>query len=351
MSLNTINTALRKVCKPPLIISRFLYTKYLRETMQCFRIFVLQKFFFIGVKLFRVNFDYIFLVYPGIASDMDKFTPRWFAKSANHRTRIIVCGIITKPNNNIIGRGLVIAVPSTVKSMLRHKDDCLNIKNEVLSLAKKLSVKTVSIAGRGMSIFLRHNIPMNAPFVEGSKGMVFCTKTALQSVMQKHSMIEQHTNIVIFGAGRVGMNIYQFLQKKEFLNISIITTRDISNINAPQIRTPSLGLLNNADIIINISPKGSDIYPYIPDMKSEALILDDTHPRMMEIFLNIFIYRAALGLPGLKFIPPLSKYTPYATPGCVVESMVCAKYGMIVTQKEFNKKASSFGFYAYGIDR
>ncbi len=318
--------------------------KSLRMSLFLFVTLVVQKplTFFLSLK-YR-TFDYVFLVYPGTQRDLDGYCPRWLANSI-YRNKISFAGVITVPKTQTIGRGVIIVIPNTVKALLRSSDDCLVIKNELQKLAKKLSIKSVAIAGRGPSIFLRHGIELDGLFVPGAMGMVFCTVKSLEDIVKKHflSVSKSKLKICIFGAGRVGQTISDSLEDLSY-NVTIVKINSVFDKNSNVGFKDSKTIISESDIIIVISAKGSDIYPYMKDMKDGAVVIDDTHPRMKKTFDRGFVYRASLSLPGANFLPSLPNYNSDSIPGCVVEAMVKSSQGEFDSQESFNQKANTIGF-------
>jgi hypothetical protein len=295
------------------------------------------------------RFDYVFFVYPGTRSDMDGYMPRWMTKYSCLRTKIFIGGVVTIPKNKEIGRGLIVGAPSAVRSLIASQQECAILHKKTLRLAEKLSAKAIAIAGRGPSIFLHHNIPMTLPFVRGEKGMIFCTIMALQAAITKHDIVLENANVVIFGAGRVGKSIQEFFCMHN-CDAKNICAQSIFDTKKRALKDDMLELLHNADIIVVISAKGSDMYPYMKYLKDGAIIIDDTHPRMKRPFKRGFLYRASLSMSGLRFLPSLQAYTGKSVPGCVIEAIVYAKYEQnIADQIVFNELAKKIGLQVEGI--
>ncbi len=327
--------------------------KKLRNTAQMswvlFATFILQKPLLIIMKRLPSFFDYVFFVYPGEEKDMRGVVPSWFAKDPRYRTRIFFGGIITKAQTGLSGRGVVVGAPNMVRNMVASPEECKLLKQRLEEFAQAFSVNAVALAGRGPSIFLYHDIDLEKPFVKGRMGMVFCTIATLNAVAQKHSISLQNNKIVIFGAGDVGKSIANFLKEQD-CNVMTVTARSVFDKKNVIIANSDRDVLYNADIIIVISAKGSDIYPHMKHLKDGAIIIDDAHPRMLRTLKNGFVYRAALTIDGTRFIPQLPVYGKKSIPGCVVEAIVRATYGdEIVDQEDFNLKARTIGFRAFGI--
>lgn len=313
-----------------------------------FATFVLQKPLLIAANYLPSFFDYVFFVYPGTESDMNGVVPKWFAKNPRFRTQICFGGILTKANTGLSGRGIIVGAPNTVRNMVASEEECILLKQRLQEFADCFSVNAIAIAGRGPSIFLHHNIALDGSFVQGRKGMVFCTIMTLEAVAKKHQVSLQDVNIVIFGAGDVGKSIADFLTVQECKTI-IVTAQSVFDKGDIHVENSDIETLREADIIIVISAKGSDIYPHMKNLKDGAIIVDDTHPRMLRPFKRGFVYRAALTMNGSWFIPRLPVYGSKSIPGCVVEAMVHATHGEILNQKEFNIVAREIGLRAYDI--
>lgn len=293
-------------------------------------------------------FDYAFFVYPGKESDMDGYVPRSFANRKWGRTQIFFGGIITSPRDKSVGRGILIGAPSTVRSMVRSHDECKILEQRMRRIAEFFSIKKIAIAGRAPTIFLRHGIKLDTPFVHGEMGMVFCTIETLYTVIQKHGLSLKCVNIVVFGAGRVGKSITNFLSQEGCV-VTNIWSYSVFDKDNDRIEDNVIDVVRNATIIIVISAKGSDFYPYMKYVKNGGIIISETHPPMQRPFTRGSTYRAALSLNGMYFMPSLETYDTKSVPGCVVEAIVSAQYGEITDQRLFNIRAREIGFCAHNV--
>ena len=312
-----------------------------------FASFVLQKPLLRVGKFFSGRFDYIFFVYPGTKNDMRGVVPQWFCANKKFRTKIFLGGIVTSSKNYSVGRGIVVGAPNTVENMITSREECLILKKELEKIATSFGVKAIAIAGRGPSIFVRHGIRLNEPFVYGRKGMIFCTIETILTVTKKHSISLNKQKIAIFGGGYVGKSIAKFLTDLNCC-VSIVTARSIATYEkSAQVGNKDIDVLSQADIIVVISARGSDIYPYMQYFKDGAIVIDDAHPRMTRKFKRGFTYRAALTMDEAEFVPGLPVYGKKSIPGCVVEAIVTSQFGQITDQVIFNEKARDLGFKFY----
>ena len=294
-------------------------------------------------------FDYIFFVYPGKESDIGGYLPQFMANGSWYRTQIFFGGIITAAKGNRAGRGFLIGAPSTVRSMVRSKEECLILEQKMRYIANCFSIKKIAIAGRAPSIFLRHDIALEDPFVHGEKGMVFCTIEALYFVMNKHRLSLQNVHIAVFGAGRVGKSIFNYLLSEGCI-VTIIRAQSVFDQEEQKLPDDINDVLNKVDVVIVISAKGSDFHPHMRCLKEGVIVIGETHPPIMRSLKQGFLYRAGLSLNGLRFVPALETYSATSIPGCVVEAIVSAQYGNISDQKTFNQRAREIGFYACTVE-
>lgn len=309
---------------------------------------ILRRPFLWVMRLFPRSFDYMFFVYPGKESDMDGYLPRFFTNEWC-RTQLFFGGIITAPKGENCGRGILVGAPSTVRSMVRSDAECRVLQRRMKKISHSFSIKRVAIAGRAPSIFLRHGISLDNPFVHGEKGMVFCTIETLYSVAHKHGLSLEKANIAVFGAGRVGKSISAFLSEEGYA-VKSIRSRSVFDEKDSKLSDSISEVLKTADIVIVISAKGSDFHPYMKYLKDNAFVISETHPPIQRPFKRGTIHRAALSMEGLQFVPSLETYSATSIPGCVIEAIVFSKHGEITDQVLFNEKAREIGFRAGNVE-
>lgn len=294
-------------------------------------------------------FDYVFFVYPGRDSDIGGYLPEFMAKGSWFRTQIFFGGIITAPHGKRAGRGFLIGAPSTVRSMVRSREECRILEKKMRQIANIFSIRKIAIAGRAPSIFMRHGFALGDPFVPGERGMVFCTIENLFLVAKKHNISLQNARIVVFGAGRVGVSIADFLLSKGYA-VTIVRAQSVFDHENHDLPDDANDILQKADIVIVISAKGSDFHPYMECLKKGVIVIGETHPQISRSLTQGSLYRAGLYLDGLRFIPSLETYSATSIPGCVVEAIVNARYADITSQDVFNDQARAIGFRACAVE-
>jgi len=298
----------------------------------------------LGIARFFKPFDYLFLVYPGDDSDLDGYCPRWLAKSWLFSTKPTIAGVISKGSG---GRGLVLVVPNTASDFQANKETCQAIVRRLKRISSWIGAPSIALAGQAPGMITRHGVSFEEPFVRGNKGAVFCVAEVIEEVMQKHNLVPGQFKITLVGVGYVGNLLMSFLEE-EGHDVEGIDIRNHRNRVSLQEDAPTI--LNQADMIIVLTPKGSDFIPYLPYLKEGAIVIDDTHPRIRKKLNDITFYKVAVGMKGVNFTPRLPGYKSDWIPGCAVEAMVSAKTGDFngdTSSRMFHKQAREMGFYAH----
>lgn len=293
------------------------------------------------VRIFK-PFDYLFLVYPGTDNDLDGYCPRRLAKSWLFSKKPAIGGIISK---SVGGRGLILVVPNTIKEFLSHKDVCEKVMQRLERIKAIVGAKSIAIAGQVPGMLSRHNLFLEKPFVRGNKGTVFCIMETVYEVMKKHGLEPGEFRIVVVGVGYVGTLLLSSLKELGHNIVGVDIRVNRKGVFLPQESHP---LLKEADMVIVLTPRGSDFAPYVSDLKIGAIVIDDTHPKIIQRPVGVNFYKVAVGLKGVKFYPRLPGYRAEWVPGCAVEAIYSAATGQFngSSQEEFNQKAKELGFFA-----
>lgn len=297
------------------------------------------------VRLF-VKFDYLFTVYPGTESDLRGYCHPTLARTRFIHSKPSLVGIISRGEK--VGRGLVLAVPNIMAEFREKKDVCLEVLQR-LSFVRKISVtKAVALAGQLPGVCHRHGISLEKPFVRGNKGTVFCVMETLAEAMRKHNLAVGSTHVAIVGIGYVGGLLFDAMKAEGHDVIGVDIEFRKSGV---ALKEDGEFLLRLADIVVVLTPKGSDFLPYLRCLKKDAIIIDDTHPKIKEEAQpeGMFFYKVAVGMAGVKFYPPIPGYRADWLPGCAVEAMVASATGEFNgrSQREFNRRAKEMGFFAH----
>lgn len=294
----------------------------------------------VGIKFF----DYLFLVYPGTDKDLDGYCPRWLAKSWLFSTKPSIGGIISKAET---GRGLILVVPNTTVEFLQRRDICEKTTKRLKWIKNIIGAKAIALAGQMPSMLKRNNIKIEEPFVKGNKGTVFCVAETIDRTISKHDLIPGEFQIALVGVGYVGKLLMDHLESEghNVVGIDIEIQR-----HGVKLQEEAPGILITSDMVIVLTPRGEDFNPYVDFLKPGAIVIDDTHPKILKKPKNVFFYKVAVGLDKVRFFPRLPGYRSDWIPGCAIEAIISSTIGggfNGISQINFNNRARKIGFYAH----
>ena len=300
-----------------------------------------------ALRIFKI-FDYLFLVYPGSASDLDGYCPRKLARSWLFSKKPTVGGFISKGQAGV--RGLYFVVPNTAKEFSLGKDVCEGVKKRLVWLNNLVGSRAVAVAGQVPGIMVRNGISIEKPFVRGNKGTVFCIMETISEAINKHELKPVDTSIIVVGVGYVGGLLLNELRADGYNAIGIDI--EIKKGGIVALDEDAGGFLPQADLVVVLTPKGSDFAPYVQYLKKGAIVIDDTHPKITDKPVGVKFYKVAVGMEETSFYPRLPGYRANWIPGCAVEAIMAAATGEFngCTQKEFNRKAKELGFFAHMVE-
>jgi len=300
-----------------------------------------------ALRIFKI-FDYLFLVYPGSASDLDGYCPRKLARSWLFSKKPTVGGIISKGQAGV--RGLYFVVPNTAKEFDVGKNVCESVKKRLARLNGLVGSRAVAVAGQVPGMMVRNGVSIEKPFVRGNKGTVFCIMETVAEAVKKHQMDSAKANIIVVGVGYVGSLLLDELRNDGYNAIGIDI--EIKKGGIVALDEDAKFFLPNADLVVVLTPKGADFAPYVQYLKRGAIIIDDTHPKITDKPFGVHFYKVAVGMKDTKFFPRLPGYKQDWIPGCAVEAIMAAATGEFngCSQREFNQKAEKLGFFARMVE-
>jgi hypothetical protein len=262
------------------------------------------------LRPFRL-FNYVFLVYPGTDYDLDGYCPRWLAQSWLFSGRPVPGGIVTRGATGV--RGLILVVPNTARQLLAEKPIVLAIVKRLEFISSLVGADTIAMAGQLPSIAEKHGIVTNQKFVDGKLGTVFTIESTLEKILELDE-VEPEPVIAVIGTGFIGQVVLENQKRKDRKVVGCNLDSEVKNIS-------------NADIVIVLTPRGKDFIPYIPHLKKGAIIIDDTHPRIFANIENATLYKVAMSIERVRFIPKLPGYRYNWVPGCAIEAILQARFG------------------------
>lgn len=297
-----------------------------------------------------LRFDFLFLVYPGSEKDLTTYCPRFFYRYKKiFFPGLLIVGFVGKGNNPRAKRGLVLGITKGLPELSKNPDNLLKLKKQLVFLTKLLKADSIALAGQLPGFFSRCGLKLEKPFVNGVRGTLFSVMETLEQVLIKEGLERKKVNIALVGVGFTGGKLLEALKESGFN----ITGIDIKKTNKGIVLAENaVKELSCADIIIALTPKGSDFLPYVKFLKKDAIIIDDTHPRIVKGFdlEEIIFYKVALGFPGNYFYPRLPGYKKNWIPGCALEGIYTSFFRedfQLKDQHRFNLKAKDLGFFAF----
>jgi len=262
------------------------------------------------LRPFRL-FDYLFLVYPGTDYDLDGYCPRWLARSWLFSGRPVAGGMITRGTTGV--RGLILVMPNTARQLLADKSIVNDIVKRLNSISTLVGANTIAMAGQMPSIAEKHGIATDQKFVDGKLGTVFAIETTLEKILALEDTCKDPV-IAVIGTGFIGQAVLNNLKRKGRKVVGFNIDSDVSAIA-------------DADIVIVLTPRGKDFMPYVPHLKKGAIVIDDTHPRIFARIDNAALYKVAMSIEGVQFLPKLPGYLYDWVPGCAIEAILQARFG------------------------
>lgn len=299
-------------------------------------------------------FKFIFLVYPGTLQEVNHYGPPWFRPY----TRFIsIIGTIWSKDER--RRGLVVTIPFVLEEFHEFSNEKIlleRIFNSIKEFSRSIGTLVIALAGRLPSLFLKHSLPVEYPFVKGDKGSIFTIIEAVRNVINRERLSIPKTTVGVVGVGFIGRSVLCELQKMGFYSIigidsdfQKISTQEISGVRL----TTNFEFLSTCDLVLLLTTRGEDIEQKTSWLKSKVIIIDDTYPPIPKSLRKLIIqakqakiYRAIIELPGVKFRPSLPGFASNWLPGCVIEALIVSSNSNFnfSTQEEFNLKAREVGF-------
>lgn len=269
----------------------------------------------------------VFVVYPGDISDIRAYCPDgfiWLRNTWLYRGKPQFAGIQLRraAAGNEAYWGIVVYVSSTVDELSNDKQLVLNIMQRLLFISRLLGAQVIACAGQIPGIMYKHNIPIEAPFIDGRLGSSFSVISTVKKTYEKYNIEKDQKLLAVVGIGFLGKTVLDNLQLSGYRvqGIDILTGKGIINI-----RDSALETLSKADVVVVLTPRGEDFVPYLQHLKQGAIIIDDTHPKLRQRTANNPIYKVALEWPGFEFSPRLPGYKKHWIPGCMVEAIIISR--------------------------
>lgn len=268
--------------------------------------------------------DMVFVVYPGTKKDTNAYVPLWFQGVARRYFLFSVVGLITRGQGR--KRGIIIAIAEDAAEF--SAGELSGLMAKIQQMADATGADSIALAGRLPGIFLANHIPVDLPFRKGDQGTVFTVTETVRYVAERENISFSNT-VGVLGVGFIGGKVLKRLRELGYQSLIGFDPRSKGPLNGSRITiTSDLNLLPKCKMVVVLTAKGSDIADSVPYLQEGAIVVDDTHPQLPpEIVRQIRnrsgkVYKTALGLEGVNFIPSLPGYDKRWLPGCVIEALV-----------------------------
>lgn len=289
-----------------------------------------------------ISWRSLFVVYPGDISDIKAYCPDnllWMRDTWLYRGKPQFAGIQIRKGAK--GKeaywGIVVYISSTTDELRKDKQLLLDIIQRLRFVGRILGVKVIACAGQIPSIIHRHNIAIEAPFIDGRYGSSFSVIATVKKIYDKHHFYKDQNLLAIVGVGFLGRTVIENLEMSGYRvqGIDIVTTKSGVHIGDNALKTLSI-----ADVIVVLTPRGQDFVPYLQHLQPGAIIIDDTHPQLRHKIEQNPIYKVALEWSGFEFKPRLPGYKKQWIPGCMVEAIVKSRSNDSYSNyRDFHKSA------------
>lgn len=299
----------------------------------------------------RPFFDFVFVVYPGTLDQIAGYGPLWLRK---HVPMISVIGVIQK--GKIGKRGLVVAIPWNDDEIEKNKLHDVIVR-KVEKLAAAIGATSIALAGRLPAILTqggRKNF-LNPPFVVGDKGAVFTIIRSVEKALAVQKLDPKTVRIGIVGYGFIGSRVANALLNAVTQPIRAVDPRITAEKRTQVWLSKGPEILADCDLVVVLAGKGEQFKDTVPYLKDGVIVVDDTHPQVPGDVCDEVrkkggkVFKAVLGLEGMKFWPRLPKWEAGWLPGCCVEAVVASMKGFSTSQQEFDMRANEIGFDALEV--
>ncbi len=311
---------------------------------------ILLFFFIVFNPLVRllVKFNYIFFTYAGGIKDIREYGPAFLARFF---PSIIPVGYLKKKDG--VGRGIMLGTAMSIKLF----NDPQVIQKTITTMekwGKKTGAKAIALGGQIPSFIERNGFELNPPFVRSVFGTVFILDAIVKKIVADRNLGPNNISVGIIGIGFIGKALTQYFSGLYRRVVAIEKHIDTAAVWPDNVTyTDSREHLSTCDIIVILTGRGDEAAEVLKYIKEGAVVLDDAHPQLPREFVQSIyedkrgsVFKAVVGIKGVRFIPKLPSFKSHWIPGCAVEVIVATRYGFnYSSQEQFNALAVETGFY------
>jgi len=290
--------------------------------------------------------DFLFVVYPGTSEDVTAYIPLWLHWKIRKILPLSVLGILSRGKSG--KRGLIITLMYEPEELTVTQ--LKQFLGRINRFANSVGATSIALAGRLPSIFLESRISLDSPFLRGDRGAVFTVTETLRHVLDAENL-SPHSTIGVLGVGFIGGKVVRYLREIGYSSVIGFDQRVKNPHENDHITlTNDFTLLRHCQVVVILTAKGSDIAETITHFREGVIVVDDTHPQLPSYLVEEIrakkgkVYKSALGLEGVRFLPEIPGYDREWLPGCVIEALVVSNGHAGANQQDFDQISKEIGF-------
>ncbi len=294
-----------------------------------------------------IPFEYLFFTYAATAKDQNAYGPAWLR---NLFPSIVPVGMLSA--NGRTGYGLMLGTAKDAHSF-DSPEKLSSMQRTLFKWHNRLNTRSIALGGQLPGILIRNGVEITPPMLTGQYGTVFIIHLLVHHLLRQFSQSPEKCNVGILGVGYIGSGLACFFSK-HYNHVAAVDKRPSETGTWPEnvTYTTNPSVLADCDMVVILTGRGDEAATAIGHMRQGVIVVDDAHPQLPESLINQIVeekkgtvYKAAVGLKGVRFIPRMPGFEPEWIPGCAIEAMVSARFGFDYhSQSEFNQLALQLDF-------
>lgn len=294
-------------------------------------------------------FRMIFLVYPTDELECSAFCPNIKLLRDFFSGRPTPGGLIM---HGFLPIGIYFVIPNLPAELARKKNRNLaeKIISRLLWIRNLAGAQTIGLAGQLGPIFSRrHNIDMKPPLFSSINGNIFSIHEAIRWASRQRNVSPKSRKIAILGGGEMGQSLQQYFEQIGYLSRTLAVRFSRRGTILPLTEEESQIFLEEADLIVNLLPKGDDFLEgnFHHIASPHAAIIDFSRPAVDPDKVRQKIYMGnRLQRRGIRFMLALpGGWQQRELPACSLPAMLAMISGRALEEVEsFCQLAETYSF-------
>ncbi len=283
----------------------------------------------------------------------------WSVRQERRIGLLGLIGLLTVAMNGRKVKGLIVATTKSQEELQARPDLSL----EVVAAVKQRFpwVKAIALAGQ-LPSWIQRSRPaeqLPEPCVGGTLGTLYTVINSVRRAAQLHFHQQLVTVAVVGGAGYTGSRVVELLSQQPLVRqVIALDPRYLGSSNSDKVvLTNDSRWLQEADLVVVLTAKGDDAREALANIRTGAVVLDDTHPmigrelvgRIRRTAVAVYKVSTAVGevSGSSRMRPQLPDFKPGDLPGCLVEAVVRVSTATAhISYEEFECEAAKLGMVA-----